>query len=104
MYNHMRIIALDFDGTLVYNQWPEIGPTREDILAAAIQAQQNGAKIILWTCRIGKPLNDAIAWCEDHGLRLDAVNDNLPELVIKYGSNPRKITATEYWDDRAIKC
>lgn len=102
---YMRIIAVDFDGTLVENRWPDIGPARADILQAALKAQSEGAKIILWTCRDGKLLDDAVEWCRSVGLALDAINDNIPEVVSHYGKrNPRKVTATEYWDDRAIKC
>jgi len=51
-------------------------------------------------------LEEAVAWCERHGLMFDAVNDNLPERVAKYGGDTRKVSADEYWDDLAvtIKC
>ena len=48
-------------------------------------------------------LEDAVAACEKYGLKFDAVNDNLQEEVAKWGNNPRKIAATEYWDDRAVE-
>ncbi len=31
----------------------------------------------------------------------NAINDNLPEIIEKYGSNSRKITCDVYIDDRA---
>ncbi len=52
----------------------------------------DGNKLILWTCRIGEALSNAVAWCQEHRLEFDAVNDNLPEIVEYYGSNSRKIT------------
>ena len=58
--------------------------------------------MILWTCREGKELEDAVAACKAVGLEFDAVNDNVPELKEAFGTNPRKVGATEYWDDRAV--
>ena len=62
--------------------------------------QEKGTRIILWTNRVGEPLETAIKWCEEHGLRLDAVNDNVPEAVEFFGTNTRKIYADEFIDDR----
>lgn len=58
---------------------------------------------ILWTNRVGEPLETAVKWCEEHGLRLDAVNDNLPESVEFFGTNTRKIYADEFIDDRMVQ-
>lgn len=44
-----------------------------------------------------------MAWCAERGLFFDAVNDNLPERIKKHGNNCRKIGATEYWDDKAVR-
>lgn len=95
------IIAIDFDGTLCENRWPEIGPPVPEAVDAARRARDNGAKLILWTCREGALLDDAVNWCRAQGLSFDAVNENLPEIIEAYGENCRKISATEYWDDRA---
>lgn len=97
-----KIIAVDFDGTLVENAWPEIGRPRWDVIDRLKEEQKEGAKTILWTCRTGKQLAEAIFWCLRHGIVFDAVNRNLPERVEQFGGDPRKISATEYWDDRAI--
>ena len=48
-------------------------------------------------------LDKAVSWCRAHGLRFDAVNDNLPEHVRKYGNNCRKVFADEYWDDKSVQ-
>ena len=63
----------------------------------------NGAKLILWTCREGELLDKAVAWCEERGLFFDAVNDNIPESIEKYGNNCRKVSADIYIDDRSFK-
>lgn len=96
-----KIIAVDFDGTLIEEgKWPGIGATNEKVLSYCKDEQAKGARIILWTNRVAEPLETAVKWCEEHGLRLDAVNDNLPESVEFFGTNTRKIYADEFIDDR----
>jgi hypothetical protein len=95
-----KIIAVDFDGTLCENKWPEIGEPNEDLINYLRSRQYFKDKIILWTCRTGFDLRLAVAWCEEHGLYFDAVNENLPEAIAKYGGDSRKIYADEYIDDR----
>lgn len=96
-----RVIAVDFDGVLCEDQWPQIGPEKKDIIELAKFWKQVGAALILWTCRCGEQLDEAVAWCRERGLEFDAVNENLPERVAFYGSESRKISADEYWDDKA---
>lgn len=95
------VIAVDFDGVLCEDQWPQIGPEKKDNIELAKFRKQAGAALILWTCRCGEQLDEAVAWCRERGLEFDAVNENLPERVAFYGSESRKISADEYWDDKA---
>ena len=97
-----RIIAVDFDGTLCYSNWPELGEPNRPLIERLRTLQRSGDKLILWTCRAGDALASAVSWCRDQELEFDAVNDNLPEIVEKYGNNSRKITCDYYIDDRAI--
>lgn len=97
-----KIIAVDFDGTLCVNAWPEIGAPIKETIDYLKTMKQQGARIILWTCRAGDKLNDAIKWCEEQGIVLDAVNDNLPDLTEAFGSNTRKVYADIYLDDKAL--
>jgi len=99
----IKIIAVDFDGCLVTNKYPDIGePIHKTI--NALKAEQNvGTKIILWSCRRDVLLDNAIAWCNERGIRFSAVNENLPEIIEAFGGDTRKIFANEYWDDRAVK-
>jgi hypothetical protein len=99
-----KIIAVDFDGCLVTNKYPEIGEEIWQVREALVMEQiWHGTKVILWTCRIGELLTAVVGWCADHGLRLDAVNENLPEIIKTFGGDTRKIFANEYWDDRAVR-
>lgn len=97
-----KIIAVDFDGCLCENKFPTIGRANQDAICALKQEKDGGAKVILWTCRCGKQLLEAIEWCRERGLTFDAVNENLPETKAKYGEWGPKVTADEYWDDRAV--
>ena len=95
-----KIIACDFDGTLCINKYPEIGAPNEKLIQYLRGRQSEGNKIILWTCRVGKQLEDAVRWCYDRGLIFDSVNENLPEIIDAFGSDTRKIFANEYIDDK----
>ena len=98
-----KIFAVDFDGTLCENAWPEIGKPYEYMIAAVKQLRQDGNKIILWTCREGTDLEKAIAWCAERELFFDAVNDNLEENKEFFGGNSRKIVADYYIDDKNLR-
>ena len=97
------IIAVDFDGTLCANQWPDIGPPRTAVIAYLRARRQNGDKLILWTNRRAERLSEAVAWCAEQGIEFDAVNENLPEIVEMFGGDCRKIFADVYLDDKAMK-
>ena len=95
-----NIIAVDFDGTLCENKWPEIGEPNKELIAYLKKRQEAGDKLILWTCRVGDILKNAIDWSVGWGIIFDAVNENLPEVVSSFGTDTRKIFADEYIDDR----
>ena len=95
-------VAVDFDGTLCTNHWPRIGSPCREIIDELKAMRRDGWRVILWTCRSGDRLNEAVAWCADMGLYFDAVNANLPERIAYFGGDCRKISADEYWDDRAV--
>ena len=98
---NFKIIAVDFDGTLCENKWPDIGVANTKLIKYLINEQKKGSKIILWTCKVGDKLDSAIEWCKKYDLYFDAVNENLKESVEEFGNESRKIFAHEYIDDRA---
>lgn len=101
-YRLPKIIAVDFDGCLFENAYPRIGKPYKDVIQAAKNEQMLGARLILWTCRVDGFLEAAIQACKDEGLTFDAVNDNVPEAILLYKNNTRKVFAHEYWDDRSV--
>ena len=97
-----KIIAVDFDGTLCENAYPNIGVPKQIIINHILEEQKLGAKLILWTNRCDEKLEEAVKWCAEHGIIFDAINDNIPSIISSFGNNCRKVFATEYIDDRAL--
>ena len=92
------IFAIDFDGTLTTGHYyPHVGELNRELVSKAIQVRKNGHKLILWTCRGGMELAEAVEACQQVGLEFDAVNENLNPSE-KF--NPRKVFAHFYIDDR----
>lgn len=89
------IIAVDFDGTLAIDGKPNL-----ELMARLSNAQRHGNKIVLWSCREGKRLAEAVAFCTKAGLRFNAINANVPEAVAMLGHDSRKIYADIYIDDK----
>lgn len=96
------IYAVDFDGTLCENKFPEIGAPNMALINRLIKRRAKGNKVILWTCRVDQRLIEAVEWCKTFGLEFDAVNANLPEIVKFWGNESRKVFANVYIDDRAV--
>lgn len=95
--------AVDFDGTLTMtSEYPKIGTANIYLIDWLIEERKKGNKVILYTCRAGDLLEEAIAFCYEKGLYFDAVNENLPENIQKYGGDTRKIHADYYIDDRML--
>lgn len=96
-----RIIGVDFDGTLatIDKPYPAIGEPIQEIIDYILEEQSKGAHLVLVTMREGMALEGALMWCEDHGIKFDAVNDNLDYMKDWFKNNPRKIFCNEYIDD-----
>ena len=96
-------IAVDFDGTIVEHRYPEIGkelPFATQTLKMLIADRH---KLILWSVREGKLLDDAVEWCRKHGVEFYAVNKDFPEEDLsKNQSFSRKLKADIWIDDRNI--
>ena len=98
-----KIIAVDFDGTLVKDAYPKIGEPIWDVIVWCRKQKSLGHTLILWTCRAGQELTQALSFCETINLHFDYVNCNTIENIIKFGnSDTRKIYADIYLDDKSI--
>tara|TARA_R110000850_G_scaffold16697_3_gene51797 strand:+ start:25635 stop:26048 length:414 start_codon:yes stop_codon:yes gene_type:complete len=94
-------IAIDFDGTIVENQYPKIGKPVIFAFETLKQLQEEGHRLILWTYRHGSELEDAITFCEERGITFYAINKSFPEEEFD-DTQSRKILADIYIDDRNI--
>lgn len=79
-----RWLTVDFDNTLVKEKWPEIGEENPFAVETIKEFRKRGYKIILHTCREGKPLDDAFEWMKSKDIEPDYVNEN-PESNAKWG-------------------
>ena len=98
-----KAIAIDFDGCLCTDAFPAIGEPNWAVINRAKAEQRRGAGLILWTCREGQILQEAVEACQGWGLTFDSVNESLPDWIEEFGTRPRKIGASEYWDDKAAR-
>lgn len=94
-------IAVDFDGTIVDHEYPGIGKEKLFAFQTLKELEKLGARLILWTFRTGKELDDAVEYCKDNGIEFYAVNKNYPEEIFDETVS-RKIDADIYIDDRNI--
>ena len=104
----MFIVAVDYDGTLYEeSSLEETGVPRNDVVAKVRDCMDSeNCEIILWTCRTGEYLAEAVNNCKELGIFFDAVNNHSPSTIkrIKSGDlsgNSRKIHADIYVDDKA---
>ena len=95
-------IAVDFDGTIVTHKYPEIGDPIPGATAVLRQLLRDGHKLILWSVREGKLLDEAVDYCKEHGITFYAVNKDYPEEEKSEKSFSRKIKADVFIDDRNI--
>ena len=96
------IIAVDFDGTISRGEYPAIDGEQPYAGEALRTLHEQGHYIIIWTCRCGTHLLDAINWLVEHKIPFDRVNDHNPENVALYGEGGKKVYAHCYIDDKNI--
>lgn len=95
------ILAIDFDGTIVEHSYPAIGRVRPFAFETLKFLQKKNHRLILWTHRSRKELDEAVEFCRQNGLEFYAVNKNYPEE--KWDEqDSRKILADIYIDDRNL--
>lgn len=97
------IIAIDFDGTIVEHAYPNIGKPIPFAIDTLLQMQKDGHRLILWTIRRGRLLQDAIDYCAGRGLYFFAENENYRGENKEQGEEvSRKLGADLFIDDRNL--
>lgn len=97
------IIAIDFDGTIVEHKYPSIGTELPFAMDTLIKLKKEGHRLILWTVREGKLLDEAVEFCRERGLEFYAINRDYPEE--EKGRNnhySRKLKVDLWIDDRNL--
>ena len=94
-------IAVDFDGTIVEHEYPEIGKEKLFAFQTLKEFEKLGANLILWTIRTGKELDEAVEFCHQNGIDFYAVNRNYPEEVFDKTIS-RKVNADIFIDDKNV--
>jgi hypothetical protein len=94
-------IAVDFDGTIVDHEYPQIGKEKLFAFRTLKELEKKGANLILWTIRTGKELEEAVEFCRANGIEFYAVNKNYPEEIFDE-STSRKLNADMFIDDKNV--
>lgn len=96
-------IAVDFDGTIVTHEYPQIGKEIPFAIQTLKMLQQDGHKLILWSVRKDELLEDAVRWCRERGLEFYAVNKEYPEEEMQNNIfYSRKLKVDLWIDDRNV--
>lgn len=96
------IIAVDFDGTIVEDRYPDIGKEKRHAFTTLNALQKAGHRLILWTYRSGLQLKEAVEFCRKNGVEFYAVNRSYYEEQFDETYLSRKVYADIYIDDRNL--
>ncbi len=97
------IIAVDFDGTIVEHRYPGIGRELPFAIETLKKLCSERHKLILWSVREGRLLDEAVEFCRERGLEFYAVNRDYPEEEESQNNHySRKLKADLFIDDRNL--
>lgn len=98
----MAIISIDYDDTIVYADYPNIGTIKPHAREVINQLYNEGNTIIINTCRSGEHESAAAQYLIEMGVKFHHINENHPENIVQYDSDSRKIFADIYIDDKQL--
>ncbi len=93
-------IIVDFDGTIVHNNYPYIKEEGSELAIETLKLIANNHKLILYTMRSGKELEDAIEFCKSKGLEFDSINENPSQK--RWAPDSKKVYADLIIDDNCL--
>jgi len=97
-----KIIAVDFDGTIVEDKYPSIGKPVLFAFETLKKLQSDGHRLILWTYRYGKRLKEAVEFCKEKGIEFYGINSSYDGELFDAENMSRKINADIFIDDRNV--
>jgi histidinol phosphatase-like enzyme len=97
------ILAIDFDGTIVEDEYPKIGKLRPNAKKFINKLSKEGYFIIIWTCRTQEYGFEAEQFLIENGIKFDEINKSCPANVEAFiGNDTRKVFANLYIDDKGL--
>jgi len=97
-----KIIAVDFDGTIVRQEEHAHEKTDFVLMPNAKEVlswMYDNFYTILWTCRDGLVLQNAVNFLSANSIQFHMINQNMPTIDFKTSG---KIFANFYFDNRAV--
>lgn len=92
-----KVIAVDFDNTITCkSEYPITGKIDKKRIKKLKKLKKENI-LILWTCRKGGELEEAIELCRKNGLEFDYINQT-PD-----GEKCNKLKADLYIDDKSVR-
>lgn len=94
-----KTIALDFDGTCVQNNYPQLGKSigAEKVLIHCYKTYN--IQYMLWTMRTDQQLQEAVDWLRENTIPIWAVNENPTQS--RWSKSPKRY-ANLYVDDTGL--
>jgi hydroxymethylpyrimidine pyrophosphatase-like HAD family hydrolase len=102
MIDNKLVIAIDFDGTIVEEAYPQLGKLRKGAKKYINKLYDDGHIIIINTCRSGVHQNAAFKMLIGLDVNFDLMNENHPSVIAQYHNDSRKISADLYIDDKNL--
>jgi predicted mannosyl-3-phosphoglycerate phosphatase (HAD superfamily) len=102
MIDNKLVIAIDFDGTIVEESYPQLGKLRKGAKKYINKLYDDGHIIIINTCRSGVHQNAAFKMLIGLDVSFDLMNENHPSVIAQYHNDSRKISADLYIDDKNL--
>ncbi|MGB0403261.1 MAG: BT0820 family HAD-type phosphatase [Salibacteraceae bacterium] len=96
------VIAIDFDGTIVEDNYPEIGDPKIFAFETLREMQKKRYQLLLWTTREGDELEEAVEFCRKNGVEFYAVNNSYPEEKFDDVSASRKLNCEVFISHKNI--
>lgn len=100
--NLSKIIAIDFDGTIVESAFPGIGKIKKDASKYINLLYKEGYIILINTCRTGSYEGDVENFLQRCKIKYHYINCNLPSQIEFFGQDCRKLSADLYIDDKCL--
>ena len=96
-------IAIDFDGTIVDDRYPDIGREKPFAIEVLKKLIEERHRLVLWTVREGMLLDQAVEFCRERGVEFYAINRDYPEEEREHNRHfSRKLKVDLFIDDRNL--